>query len=430
MRYIRGLTGVLLSFVSSFLIIFSALPAYAAGLPSDAALKDSSSQSYVTVDESSSPDANFRKYVAEKLDDGDGILRLDELERVTSIDCRGLGISSLSGINSFTSLRTLDCGSNSLTSLDLTGLGSLTVLKCDRNDISRLDLSPCTSLRLADYSYNRVSSFTRGSSRNLTIINDCNIRSASNKDSGITITWDPMLGGLYDKSGKYCPVDGYLIYRRTEGGIYQCIFREKGVNTVSVTDTAASPGARLRYTVRPFSYSSGEVWGDYCEEGIDITRSGFVKTSGGYWYDNGDGTYPVNTWKYIDGEWYYFGRVGYVATGWFKDGNYWYFFDDRGRMKHDTWEGDYYLCHDGKMAVSKWIYDHNSRFFVGTDGRYVTGWKKMNSFWYYFYDDGRMARNCWVGNYFLKADGRMAVNQWVGGYYVGSDGQWIPNYGK
>lgn len=32
----------------------------------------------------------------------------------------------------------------------------------------------------------------------------------------------------------------------------------------------------------------------------------------GWWYDNGDGTYPVNQWKAIDGKSYYFGSDGYM----------------------------------------------------------------------------------------------------------------------
>lgn len=32
----------------------------------------------------------------------------------------------------------------------------------------------------------------------------------------------------------------------------------------------------------------------------------------GWWYDNGDGTYPVNRWKDINGKSYYFGPDGYM----------------------------------------------------------------------------------------------------------------------
>lgn len=32
----------------------------------------------------------------------------------------------------------------------------------------------------------------------------------------------------------------------------------------------------------------------------------------GWWWDNGDGTYPVNQWKEIGGKFYYFGSDGYI----------------------------------------------------------------------------------------------------------------------
>lgn len=53
----------------------------------------------------------------------------------------------------------------------------------------------------------------------------------------------------------------------------------------------------------------------------------WVNGSAGWWYDNGDGTYPANTWKWIDGngdnisECYYFDAAGYcVLNGMTPDG--------------------------------------------------------------------------------------------------------------
>lgn len=47
----------------------------------------------------------------------------------------------------------------------------------------------------------------------------------------------------------------------------------------------------------------------------------------GWWWDNGDGTYPVNQWKEISGKFYYFGSDGYMLhdtttpDGYTVDGN-------------------------------------------------------------------------------------------------------------
>ena len=35
----------------------------------------------------------------------------------------------------------------------------------------------------------------------------------------------------------------------------------------------------------------------------------------------------------------------------------------------------------------------------------ATGWKYIDGNWYYFYSDGYMAHNCWIGNYYLNSNG-------------------------
>ena len=55
------------------------------------------------------------------------------------------------------------------------------------------------------------------------------------------------------------------------------------------------------------------------------------------------------------------------------------------------------------------------------------GWVKTGSAWYFYNQNGTLARNAWAGNYWLGADGKMATNAWVDGgrYYVGSNGLWV-----
>ena len=55
------------------------------------------------------------------------------------------------------------------------------------------------------------------------------------------------------------------------------------------------------------------------------------------------------------------------------------------------------------------------------------GWVKTGSAWYFYNQNGTLARNAWAGNYWLGADGKMVTNAWVDGgrYYVGSNGLWV-----
>ena len=49
---------------------------------------------------------------------------------------------------------------------------------------------------------------------------------------------------------------------------------------------------------------------------------GWKKDENGWWYDYGDGTYPVSQWLKIDGEWYYFKESGYMAEQEIVDNKY------------------------------------------------------------------------------------------------------------
>lgn len=51
--------------------------------------------------------------------------------------------------------------------------------------------------------------------------------------------------------------------------------------------------------------------------------SGWKEDESGWWYDNGDGTYPVNQWKEIEGKQYYFGEDGYMYQSQYTPDGYW-----------------------------------------------------------------------------------------------------------
>lgn len=77
------------------------------------------------------------------------------------------------------------------------------------------------------------------------------------------------------------------------------------------------------------------------------------QTGYGWWYDNGNGSYTVNDWQYIDNTWYYFNQDGYMRTGWIPVNGKWYYCHANGAMAHDTWiDGKYYVGSDGALYTN------------------------------------------------------------------------------
>ena len=188
-------------------------------------------------------------------------------------------------------------------------------------------------------------------------------------------------------------------------------------------------------------------------------KQGWVQ-SGGAWYYYYQGNVVINAWvgnywlgadgrmatsSWVDNGRYYVGSNGeWVRNaqkpeekkqGWVKDSNTWYYYNTDGTLARNKWAGNYWLGADGRMATNSWV--DNGRYYVGSNGEWVRnaqkpeekkqGWIKDSNTWYYYNTDGTLARNKWVGNYWLGADGRMATNRWVDNnrYYVGTNGAWI-----
>ena len=184
---------------------------------------------------------------------------------------------------------------------------------------------------------------------------------------------------------------------------------------------------------------NGSAWYYYYQG--NIVRNAWI---GSYWLGS-DGKMATNTW--VDGGRYYVGANGVwdknvkkqeapkpveKKNGWIKEGNTWYYYN-QGIMVRNAWQGNYWLGSEGKMATNSWV--DNDRYYVGADGSWDKnakkqeekkhGWKKEDNSWYY-YNQGQMVKNAWVGSYWLGYDGKMATNAWVDNdrYYVGANGVW------
>ena len=196
----------------------------------------------------------------------------------------------------------------------------------------------------------------------------------------------------------------------------------------------------------------GNAWYFYYQG--QITKNAWV---GSYWL-GADGKMATSSW--VDNGRYYVGANGVwdknakkqeapkpveKKQGWVKEGNTWYYYEN-GTLARNKWIGStYWVGADGKMATNSWV--DNGRYYVGTNGAWVKdakkpeesrpaekkqGWKKENNVWYYYNEDGTLARNKWAGNYWLGSDGKMATNAWVdnGRYYVDANGAWVKDASK
>ena len=168
------------------------------------------------------------------------------------------------------------------------------------------------------------------------------------------------------------------------------------------------------------AYARNEWKGDYYLKGGGyMAKSEFIydrKYQATYYLDV-SGKYVRDQWKEIDGKWYHFRKYGEMDTS--------------------KWIGSYYVKSDGAMAASELIYDstYNSSFYFDENGKYLNKqWKEIDGDWYYFKDGGYIAKNEWVGSYFIKGNGRMAkiemqYDQSTGSsYYFKEDGTFAKNY--
>jgi Leucine-rich repeat (LRR) protein len=80
------------------------------------------------------PDAKFKTYLLENFDTNkDGNISLSEAKKIVEINCSGLGIEALDGIEKFSGLKSLDCSGNNLEDLEVRYNTKLEKLVCNNN---------------------------------------------------------------------------------------------------------------------------------------------------------------------------------------------------------------------------------------------------------------------------------------------------------
>lgn len=122
------------------------------------------------------------------------------------------------------------------------------------------------------------------------------------------------------------------------------------------------------------------------------------------------GEYLEKAWIYDRGKWYYMDEDGFMVIGSQRIGGKYYFFRE-----------------NGEMAVG-WAYDEDADkwYYMNDNGTRKTGWLQAGGVWYWFDSVGAMYnegfRMVSGHKYYFFENGQMAGNQYVGTYYYGADG--------
>ena len=214
-----------------------------------------------------------------------------------------------------------------------------------------------------------------------------------------------------------------------------------GVLTVLATPIAVNAMASSDALAAQGWVKTGNTWYFYNQNGT-LARNTW---SGNYWL-GADGRMVTNAWV-DNGRYYVDGNGAWVKgahrqaevkkQGWVQNGSAWNYYY-QGNIVRNSWVGSYWLGNDGRMATSSWV--DGGRYYVGSNGAWVRdakkpeaakpvekkqGWVKEGNAWYFYYQ-GQITRNAWIGSYWLGSDGKMATSSWVdnGRYYVGVNGLW------
>lgn len=120
-------------------------------------------------------------------------------------------------------------------------------------------------------------------------------------------------------------------------------------------------------------------------------KDGWQFENNGMWYLYSDGTYPVSSWRSIDGANYHFNQGGY-------------------------------------LEVNTWIYEANGAwYYVGADAKMVRGLQNISGRLYYFEPNNGQLQGPGLllagGRYYYAGqDGALVQNAWIGSFYFGADG--------
>ena len=368
-------------------------------------------QEDVRIDKATFPDTTFRSYVSREYDKNkDNALSAEEITEVEWISLSssdGKSISSLKGIEVFTSckdlniisvlegnfdsgvlpglenlsvkyckklkkldvsrnkeLTSLDCSDNALTSLTVKGATKLKSLTCSSNKLKTLDVCDNKELVQILCGNNLFTSISLQGLENLETF-ECN----NNKLKTLDLSSNKNLKWLVITSNPYLYVD--LRNNKKIENVSTTSYYDQECMVIC-TQNQKELGWR-KIEINPFILSTDPP-----------TKTFYVVDDGG---TPKKSHLAIGVTK-IGKKEYYFDNNGVLTTGVVNVSGKLYIFDNNGKRKTKGWQK-----YKGK------------KYYLDSTGACFTGWQKIGGKKYYFFDDGQLASSEWINGKWFNADG-------------------------
>lgn len=165
-----------------------------------------------------------------------------------------------------------------------------------------------------------------------------------------------------------------------------------------------------------------------------VMSTGHTQIEGTQYYFNESGLIAKGWSQNKDGEYYYTDNNGIIQKGWQKINGIWYYFDEGGVMStgpkymfdESTYDTKlYYFDNSGSLQYKKGWVNHigkynNDWYYINSNNELSTDWQNINGTWYYFYENGKMAKGSTAVTY-SNGDKRY--------YCFDNSGAWVTNPG-
>ena len=165
-----------------------------------------------------------------------------------------------------------------------------------------------------------------------------------------------------------------------------------------------------------------------------VMSTGNTQIEGTQYYFNESGLIAKGWSQNKDGEYYYTDNNGIIQKGWQKINGIWYYFDEGGVMStgpkymfdESTYDTKlYYFDNSGALQYKKGWVNHigkynNDWYYINSNNELSTSWQNINGTWYYFYENGKMAKGSTAVTY-SNGDKRY--------YCFDNSGAWVTNPG-